>query len=208
MNLLRVAIAGALAVVVTTGLLFVMHMLINQDLGSPEEQDRTQIGDIRMPNIEIETQYDPPKPDRPDEPDTPPEDPPEPEFDDPDVGGGGLNMAMPAMDSDFGMNVGGGFTGDGEFMPIVNVAPDYPRRAAQRGIEGFVLVRFTVTTAGTVEDVEVVESRTTEGDETSIFNRAAVRAAERFRFRPRVIDGEPVAVEGVPYRFIFELGES
>ena len=55
---------------------------------------------------------------------------------------------------DFGAEVGddisleGGLaleSGDGEYLPIVKVAPVYPRRALQRGIEGFVIVEFTVT---------------------------------------------------------------
>lgn len=114
-------------------------------------------------------------------------------------------MAAPGMDMNLGMGTGGNFSGDGEYMPIVAVAPEYPRRAASRGIEGFVTVEFTVTTNGSTRDVEVVDAVDTEGRETSIFNRAAIRAAERFKFRPRVIDGEPVEVAGVSYRFVFEL---
>ena len=114
-------------------------------------------------------------------------------------------MEAPGMDMDMGMGTGNNFSADGEYMPIVAVAPEYPRRAAQRGLEGFVTVRFTVTTNGSTRDIEVVDAVDTEGRETSIFNRSAIRAAERFKFRPRVVDGEPTEVAGVSYRFVFEL---
>jgi len=207
MNFARVGIAGALSVVVTFALLFLMHSLINQDLGEDEQREARRIADIRMPDTDIETRYDMQRPERPDQPESQPPDIPEPDFDSPDVDAGGLSMEAPGMDGDLGMGTGSGFSGDGEYMPIVAVAPEYPRRAAQRGIEGFVTVRFTVTPAGSTRDIEVIDAVDTEGRETSIFNRSAIRAAERFRFRPRVVDGEPVEVSGVTYRFVFELDD-
>lgn len=205
MNFARVGIATALSVVVTLGLLFLMQSLINEDLGQDEAPESRRIADIRMPDTDIETQYEASKPNKPDQPENQPPDVPEPEFDSPDVDSGALNMAAPGMDMNMGMGTGGNFSGDGEYMPIVAVAPEYPRRAASRGVEGFVTVEFTVTTNGSTRDVRVVDAVDTEGRETSIFNRAAIRAAERFKFRPRVIDGEPVEVAGVSYRFVFEL---
>lgn len=204
MNFARVGIAGALSVVVTFALLFLMHSLINQDLEDDDRGEPTRIADIRMPDADIDTRYDVGRPDRPEQPENQPPDIPEPEFDSPDVDAGALNMAAPGMEG-LEIGAGGGFSGDGEYMPIVAVAPEYPRRAAQRGIEGFVTVEFTVTTAGSTRDIQVVDAVDTEGRETSIFNRSAVRAAERFRFRPRTVDSEPMEVTGVSYRFVFEL---
>jgi periplasmic protein TonB len=92
-----------------------------------------------------------------------------------------------------------GFFSDGEYMPIVQVAPQYPRRAAERGLEGYVMLEFTVTREGTVRDPVVIESS------SSVFDRSAMDAVLRFRYRPRVIDGEPVEVPGVRFRITFEL---
>lgn len=207
MKLVKVAILAVLAVLATTGLLFVMHLLINKDLGSPEEPEPTPIGTVTMPDMEVTIEYGPEKPDRPDDPDPPPEDPPEQDVDPSKVEPYPIGEGAPPFEG--GVEVGnGGLPGDGEFMPVVSVAPEYPRIAAQRGIEGYVMVRYTITAAGTTDDVEVVEAMTSEGEETSIFNRAAVRAVERFRFRPRVIDGQAVEVQGVINRIVFELGES
>lgn len=207
MNFARVGIAGGLSVVVTVALLFLMQSLINADLGQDEKPEDRKIADIHMPDTEIETQYEAAKPQKPENPNEPPPDIPEPEFDSPDVDAGALNMAAPSMGLDMNMGTGGNFSGDGEYMPIVAVAPEYPRRASQRGIEGFVTVQFTVTANGSTRDVEVVDAVDTEGRETTIFNRSAIRAAERFKFRPRTVDGEPVEVAGVSYRFVFELAD-
>jgi periplasmic protein TonB len=198
MNFARIAIAGSLAVGTTLGLLFLMHSLINTDLGEPEEVAEIRMPDIHMPKTEIDTRYETAKPDRPDEPETPPPDIPEPEFESPDINPEALSMVAPAT-SGVQLNIGAGFSGDGEFLPIVRVAPVYPTQAAQRGLEGYVIVEFTVTRTGTVRDVFVVESS------NRIFERAAVDAAYRFRYRPRIIDGEAIEVPGVQNLFTFVL---
>src|SRR5690606_13556723 len=95
----------------------------------------------------------------------------------------------PAIDISAGID---GAAAGGEYLPIVKVAPIYPQRALARGIEGWVLVEFTVTTSGTVRDVRVVEA-----EPQGLFDRAAMDAAAKFKYKPRVIDGKPVEVEGV-----------
>jgi bla regulator protein blaR1 len=88
---------------------------------------------------------------------------------------------------------------DGEFLPIVRVAPIYPTQAAQQRLEGHVIVEFTVTENGTIADVTVVESS------DSVFEQSAIDAALRFRYRPRVVNGEPVRVPGVRNMFTYQL---
>lgn len=206
MKFARVGIALVLAVATTFGLLFLMHTLINNDLEADEEPEAARIADIVMPETNMETRYDTPKPDKPEEPETPPPDIPEPDFEMAQINPDGLNMAPPSLSGD--VNVGfSGFGGDGEYLPIVKVAPQYPRRAAQRGLEGFVTVEFTVTTSGATRDVVVIEAITKDGEPTTMFNSAAVRAAERFKYRPRVVDGSPVEVVGVRNRFVFEMAQ-
>jgi periplasmic protein TonB len=86
---------------------------------------------------------------------------------------------------------------DGEYLPIVKVAPVYPALAASRGLEGYVVVEFTVTPAGTVRDVVVVESS------SELFNQAAVEATHKFKYKPRVVSGRPVEVSGVRNKITF-----
>ena len=91
------------------------------------------------------------------------------------------------------------YMSDGPLVAMVRVEPTYPPSAAQRGLEGFVIVRFDVLADGTVGNIAVVQSS------SSVFERAAIRAASRFRFKARVIDGVPQAVTGIQYQFRFEM---
>jgi protein TonB len=77
---------------------------------------------------------------------------------------------------------------DREFMPVSRTPPQYPYQATRRRIEGWVRVSFLVTAAGDVEDVVVLES-----EPEGIFDRAALRAVSQWKFRPRLVDGRPVA---------------
>lgn len=95
-------------------------------------------------------------------------------------------------------------SGDGEYLPIVKVAPIYPRRALERGITGTCVVRYTVTTAGTVKNAAVVEDKCTD----RIFYQPSLEAALRFKYKPRFIDGTPVEVIGVRNMFHYEIGEA
>ena len=89
---------------------------------------------------------------------------------------------------------------DGEYLPIVKVAPVYPRRALSRGIEGYVIVEFIVTKQGTVRDPKVITA-----EPQSIFDRAALDAALKFKYKPRVVNGEAVEVAGVQNKISFQI---
>ena len=89
---------------------------------------------------------------------------------------------------------------DGSYVPIFQVPPQYPRRAAERGIEGCVVLKYAVTEVGSVRDPEVVQSIP-----KGIFDRAALRAALRYKYKPLIRDGNAVEVEGVTQRITFVL---
>ena len=78
---------------------------------------------------------------------------------------------------------------DSSFIPLSRQPPQYPYKAARRGIEGWVRVAFDVTTTGSVDNVEVIES-----DPPGEFDKAAINAVYRWRFKPRIVNG--VAVSG------------
>jgi len=88
---------------------------------------------------------------------------------------------------------------EGDYLPIVRVAPVYPARALSRGLEGYVDLSFTVTTTGTVRDPVVMFST------SSLFERAALRAVLKFKYKPRVVDGVPVDVPNVKTRISFKI---
>jgi protein TonB len=88
---------------------------------------------------------------------------------------------------------------DGEFLPIFRAPPIFPRRALERGICGWVELSYTVTSAGTVRDAVVVKSS------SSMFERNAVKAAEKYKYKPRQVGGKAVDVEGVQILISFEI---
>ncbi len=91
------------------------------------------------------------------------------------------------------------FTHDGPLMAIVRVEPTYPAIAVKRGLEGFVVVQFDVLSDGTVGNISVLRSS------SGIFERSAIQAASRFRFKARVVDGVPQTSSGVQYQFRFTM---
>jgi periplasmic protein TonB len=78
--------------------------------------------------------------------------------------------------------------GDADVIPIVRIEPQYPREALMRGIEGWVQLRFTINPDGSVADPEVIAA-----EPPRLFNREAVRAILRWKFRPRIVDGQAVS---------------
>ncbi len=96
----------------------------------------------------------------------------------------------------------GTWSQDGEYMPFFKPEPDYPTIALQRGIEGYVIVQFDVTEEGAVENPVVLEAKP-----PSIFDRSAIRAALKFKYKPKILNGKPVRVTGVKNRITYELKE-
>ena len=89
---------------------------------------------------------------------------------------------------------------DGDYLPIVKVSAIYPRRAQSRGIEGFVIVEFIVTKTGAVSNAKIIQAKP-EG----IFDRAALDAVAKSKYKPRVVDGGAMEVAGVQNKISFEI---
>lgn len=89
---------------------------------------------------------------------------------------------------------------DGEELPLVRVEPIYPQLAAQRGLEGWVQVAFTIGDTGQVVNPMVVASAP-----PGIFDRAALRAVRKWKYRPKIVDGQAVATPEIQVRLTFEL---
>ena len=187
-------------VAITLSLLFVMQLLIATGKGAlTTPRERAQLDFVRVKrnenlNVQDVVPEKPPKP-----PETPPETPPQ-DMDNIDPDAPSIDIARPTIDTAGDIGGPGGMNiAEGDYLPIVRVAPVYPSRALSRGLEGFVDMSFTVTTAGTVKDPIVLQST------SSLFERAATRAVMKFKYKPRVVDGVPVEVPGVKTRITFEL---
>jgi protein TonB len=88
---------------------------------------------------------------------------------------------------------------DAGHLLLGRIAPNYPHRALVHELEGSVVVKFTVTTQGTVTDIRIVEST------HSVFEQAAIAAVVKSRYRPRIVDGFPVETRGVTTEIEFKL---
>lgn len=88
-----------------------------------------------------------------------------------------------------------------DFLPVYFVRPNYPRKAQQRGVEGYVIIKLTVTKQGGVRDPIIIDER----PEKMGFGKAALEAAKKLKYAPMIIDGEAVDVSGVAYKFTFKM---
>ena len=192
----RYGSSAVLATAITLALFFLMQALIASG-GKKIPEDITQ-RNIEMVKVERDETVQ-----RKERVERPPEQVKPPELEMPKVTTTGPSKTIFNFDLFTGPQTiqGAGLnTGDGEYLPIVKVNPIYPPRAAGRGIEGYVLVEYIVNRDGTVRDVIIIEA-----EPPGVFNRAAVSAAQKYIYKPRVIDGTPVEVHGVRTRITFEL---
>ena len=91
---------------------------------------------------------------------------------------------------------------DGDTLAIVRVLPRYPSRALSRGIEGWVLMEFAIDELGLAVNPVVIES-----EPPGIFDRAALSAVKRWKYRPMIEDGRPRMRPGVRQLISFEIAK-
>lgn len=175
--------------------MFMQRMVMTDEEAPPQDEDAERIDFIRVERNEQVRERERQKPEEPEQPEEPPP-PPEMEIEQdqpPDTPQ--MEFDMPNLDIPTGMEGGqfigrrggGGGQGDGDVVPIVRIEPQWPREALMQGIEGWVKVEFTIREDGSVTDPQVVES-----EPRRLFDRSALRAITRWRFRPRIVDGRPV----------------
>jgi protein TonB len=181
---------------VTLALLYVMNMLIGIQPGAVVDvTDPFEVNWVRVP-----PPITPPIPTPPKRIDDPVEPPPTPTMTNEYSGQSEIAVprALPRTPR-HGYNPIAGLTPDGPLVAIVRVRPMYPAVAKQRDLSGFAVVEFDVLTDGTVANVAIVESS------NRLFESSSIRAAQKMRFKPRVVDGVPQVSTGVQYRFTFEM---
>jgi len=194
---LRLPAAALCGAAVTLGLFLLMNQLISavgERRSDLEAVTGIRFGKVQIPDeIVARSRRKPPPPPPAAQPPHRPELQPAPAE---QQGVGELRMELPDLDlpraPGGGLFIGGypqaGLAAEGEIIPVVIIRPLYPREAAVAGIEGWVKVEFTITETGAVKDPTIVAA-----DPPRVFNREAIRAILRWKFKPRVVDG--VAVE-------------
>ncbi len=192
-------IPGAL---VTFGLLVLMFTLIATGNKELDEEESRKIADIFQPEREVTERQKQEKPDKPEQPDEPPPDMPEQQekFEAPK---GAVSMTAPGAGTNVDVGMGGGFARDTDYIPVYVPQPQYPRRAQSRGVSGYAVVEVTITKTGSVKNIKLME----EHPDNYGFGRAAMRAADKLKYNPRVVNGEPQEVPGVLYKFTFRIQE-
>jgi protein TonB len=195
-------IAGVGLGAVTTFLLFfLMQSLIQTEKSGFDDTIKGKLVDFVRVEEDVEVQTRTRKPPPPPPVEEPPPNAPTPQFES-SATSAGVDVSAVNVNVDLNVEGVGGFSSDGEYLPIVKVAPVYPRRAQTRGIEGFVLLEFVVTAAGSVRDPVVIES-----SPPGIFDNAAIQAALKFKYKPKVVNGQAIDVAGVRNRIVFELAD-
>jgi len=116
-----------------------------------------------------------------------------------------VEMIAPTVDTRaslgrISVNLGGS---DRDAIPLVRINPDYPARAVSRGIEGWVLVQFTITPAGTVKDAKVMDA-----EPKGYFEAAALKAISRWKYNPMIDGGVAVERRGIQVMLSFKLDQS
>jgi protein TonB len=200
MPVIRVGVSAALGVLVTFLLIILMYKLIDSGSKDLDPKDSIKIPDFlhieRQVTENVNSEVA-----KPDEPEAPPPDIPDDniEFEVPD---NAISMAAPAAGGNLSIG-NSGFARDSDYIPVYVPQPRYPNRAQTRGKEGYAVVEVIITTTGGVRDPVMLE----EWPEGWGFGRAALKAALKLKYNPRVIDGVGQEVPNVMYKFTFQMAK-
>lgn len=198
---LRALLTIGFGLIVAGGLTWFMHALIEASHQELDDSIRANFLDFVRVKRNETSEKKQTKPQRPTTEQTPPA-PPAPQADSQSMSDTSIAVSMPSVSTDINVDVGGiGLgMGDGEYLPIVKFAPTYPMKAMQKGMEGSCTVQYTVTTTGATKDIKVVA-----GECPSVFMRSSIRAAGKFKYKPKIVDGKAIEVPNVYNRFDFFL---
>jgi protein TonB len=189
---MKLVVAFLCSIFVTGSIFAVMNTMVSSDgEGNVQQGSQTVIDFVRLKQdsesrVKEREKKEPPKPKKPPIPpqQTAQQNTPMKQ----------IAMRMPNISPDLSLanksllgdaQVGMGF-GDGDVIPLVRMPAQYPNKAKRRNIEGYVKARLEVNAQGTVDSVEIVEAKP-----RGVFERSAIRALYKYKFKPQMIDGKP-----------------
>jgi protein TonB len=198
---LRLPVAIVLAFGVTLFLFWAMQALIGVEgeLGDSKPSPKIEFVRLKRDTTPEEKKREPPKREKPDTP------PPPPDISTSKASlnpGEGVGVLAPSVDPGEALSggIGTGAGADRDVVPLVRIEPDYPIRARQRGIEGWVVVGFTISKVGSIKNARVVAANPPD-----VFNKAAVQAVRKWKYNPKIKEGVPVERSGIQVRLDFEM---
>lgn len=209
---LRFPVAALLAAVITAGLFTTLHVLTN---ARGETGEATAITKVEFVRLRREVEIEEKKREKP-EREKPEQAPVTPTLAVAKQEGLDLELDVEAIAAGLGAEfgsaagTGGDGSGRGELalssglsdrgpLPLVRVEPQYPPQAARKGLEGWVRVQFTISTAGSIRDAVVVKSS------DSVFERAAINAVNKWKYQPQMQEGKPVETSGIQVVLRFRM---
>ena len=190
-------ISFIMSILVTLGLIAAMYALIKMKDPELDEKKAFKLPKFTYVAKNEEVQTIAPKPPRPDEVQEQP-DVPETKIV-PDSVDVDSNLGLGAVKVGINRDLKGFNSNDGEYLPIFRAPPVFPRRALERGICGWVELTYTVTSAGTTKDAVVVSSS------SKMFERNAIKAALKYKYKPRQVGGKAVDVPNVGILISFKV---
>lgn len=212
--MLRFPISMALAIPLTAALFLFLHFLISRrgELGETQQAIKIEFSRLRRDDSPVEPRKHP-KPKQ----ETPTQKPPPPGMSaaknldpeqtmaelvanvNPGIDLGGATVLGGGGGGGGGGSGGSDGSGERDALPLVRVDPEYPPRAQQQGIDGWVVVEFTISPAGTVRDLRVIDAQP-----KLVFEDAVLSAVRRWRYSPKIENGVAVARVGVQTRLTFK----
>lgn len=204
----RTRAAVVMGALITLVMFTFLHLMVSGGKHALDKNKPLEVIDFirAKKDTDIETRRRKPPPPPPVKKPPPPkmkiETKPETQRDTPDIPFKMTNLASGVSGGPFiGNFTAGEVTGDAELIPLVAIAPQYPRAAQRDGIEGWVDVEITIGPDGMVKS-----ARAKDAKPRGVFESAAVQAAFKSRFRPKIVDGKGVEAKGVR-RYNFTLGQ-
>ncbi len=188
----RYIVGVPLAVVVSLALFYLMRFLISGEADPPEEGIEAEGIDISRPDRETPIRSEDDivkKPTMPEPPEMP-----EPEFPKEEPDGDEIPINPEGMKPKK-VVLGDPSDPTRDPQPVVRIEPQYPIKASERDIEGWVIVSFTVTETGAVEGAEVircVENDVEKDPSRCVFKSESEKAVNRWKYQPRVEGGNPM----------------
>lgn len=198
----RFVVSVILAPLLTFGLFWVMGALISVDYELEEGRAGLKVDWVRLrkDDAPVETKdREPPEREKPDQRPPPPSVQTAKANVDPGAGGSALAPNIDPTEA-LGEALGAAGGADRDVVPLVEIRPEYPMRARQRGLEGWVTVQFTVSRAGTVKDATVVASHPGR-----VFDRAALQAIRKWKYNPKIENGQAVERPNQRHTFTFDM---
>lgn len=185
-----------LAALLTAALFYAMHLMIFNDVVAPFEEPPKKITSIFIDQTPLVT-HTKPLLERPSDPIDIPEAP----VVDP------VLSELPSLKTgpifqkpDFSKSRANVVLGDNQLTPFIRVSPNYPRQALERGVEGFVDVRFDVTSFGGTDNISVIGA-----EPEGMFEKSALKAVRKWKYKPELLDGQPQPAFNQRERIRFRL---